>query len=123
MKQELIFIAIAAFLGMNIYHDGKYTKMIMGWKKQFKIAGLCMFLFFMYLFMKKYPNDYRNLLGHVNGMIKFLPIDKQSADMISPLFTSNNKAPPPVALKVSIAIFNSLLIIYCILLSKVNFKG
>ena len=88
MKQELIFIGIAAFLGMNIYHDGKYTKMLMGWKKHFKIAGLCIFLFFMYLFMKKHPNDYRNLLGHINGIIKFLPIDKQSADMISPLLNA-----------------------------------
>ena len=57
----------------------------MGWKKHFKIAGLCIFLFFMYLFMKKNPTEYRNLLGHINGIIKFLPIDKQSADMISPL--------------------------------------
>ena len=88
MKQELIFIAIAVFLGMNIYHDGKYTKLIMGWKKHFKIGAVCIFLFFMYLFMKKYPNDYRSLLGHVNGMIKYLPIDKQSSDMISPLLSA-----------------------------------
>ena len=88
MKQELIFIVIAAFLGMNIYHDGKYTKMIMGWKKHFKIGAVCIFLFFMYLFMKKYPNDYRSLLGHINGMIKYLPIDKQSSDMISPLLSA-----------------------------------
>jgi 5-methylcytosine-specific restriction enzyme A len=88
MKQELIFIAIAAFLGMNIYHDGKYTKLIMGWKKHFKIGAICIFLLGMYLFMKKYPNDYTSLLGHVNGMIKYLPIDKQSSDMISPLLSA-----------------------------------
>ena len=88
MKQELIFIAIAAFLGMNIYHDGKYTKLIMGWKKHFKIGAICIFLLGMYLFMKKYPNDYTSLLGHVNGMIKYLPIDKQSSDMISPLLNA-----------------------------------
>ena len=44
-------------------------------------------------------------------------------EIISPLFTSINNAPPPVASKVSIALFNSLLIINWILLSKVNFKG
>ena len=88
MKQELIFIAIAAFLGMNIYHDGKYTKLIMGWKKHFKIGAICIFLLGMYLFMKKHPNDYRSLLGHLNGMIKYLPIDKHSADMISPILNA-----------------------------------
>ena len=88
MKQELIFIVIAAFLGMNIYYDGKYTKLIMGWKKHFKIGAICIFLLCIYLFMKKHPNDYRSLLGHLNGMIKFLPIDKHSADMITPLLSA-----------------------------------
>ena len=87
MKQELIFIAIAAFLGMNIYHDGKYTKMIMGWKKHFKIISVCGFFLIMYLFMKKHPNDYVSLLTNVNGMIKYLPINKDSADLITPILS------------------------------------
>ena len=85
MKQELIFLGITGFIALNVYYDGKYTKMIMGWKKHFKIISVCGFFLIMYLFMKKHPNDYVSLLTNVNGMIKYLPIDKQSADMITPL--------------------------------------
>ena len=88
MKLELTMMALAAFIGFNIYHDGKYTKMIMGWKKHFKIISVVIFFFFMYLFMKKHPNDYTSMLTHVNGMIKYLPIDKQSADMITPFLSA-----------------------------------
>lgn len=88
MKLEIILIGITAFMAYNTYYDGKYTKMLFQWKKQFKIISIIVFFLFMYLFMKKHPNDYASMLKHVNGMIKFLPIDKHSADMISPILSA-----------------------------------
>jgi hypothetical protein len=49
MKFELIVIAITGFLIYNTYHDGKYTKILMSWKKYYQMAffaiagieGLC----------------------------------------------------------------------------------
>ena len=35
--------------------------------------------------MRKYPSDSRNLISHANGLIKYMPIDKEASDMLSPL--------------------------------------
>ena len=50
-------------------------------------------------------------------------LGSETKDKILPVFASINNAAAPVALKVLIELSNSLLIIYCMLLSKVNFKG
>ena len=39
-----------------------------------------------YVFMKKYPSDSKNLLTHANGMLKYMPIDKNTSDLITPFF-------------------------------------
>ena len=84
MKNELLLILITGFVVINIYHDGKYSKMIMKWKKHFQIGGVIFFALSVWIFLKKYPKESGNLAQHLNGMIKYAPIDKNSADIISP---------------------------------------
>ena len=43
MKNELLLILITGFVVINIYNDGKYSKMIMKWKKHFQIGGVIFF--------------------------------------------------------------------------------
>ena len=85
MKIELIIIAITIFFIVNTYSDGKYMKLVKSWKKYYQMAGIGFVGLSAYLFLKKYPNHSKSLLCHANGIIKYMPIDKESADLLQPL--------------------------------------
>ena len=86
MKLELVIFGVTAFLIANTYHDGKYTKMLQISKKYFKMATFAFVGFSLYLFIKKQPAESKGLLRHANNLIKYMPVDKATADLISPLF-------------------------------------
>lgn len=92
MKLELLIFGITAFLAYNTYYDGKYTKMIMKNKKYFQIAFFIFLGIIFYLLIKKNPARCKNILLHANNVVKYMPIDKSSMDMLSPIidFTTNN---------------------------------
>jgi hypothetical protein len=92
MKLEILIFGITAFLAYNTYHDGKYTKMIMKNKKYFQIAFFVFLGIIFYLLVKRNPARCKNLLLHANNVVKYMPIDKSSMDMLSPIidFTTNN---------------------------------
>jgi hypothetical protein len=85
MKLELLFIIITLFFAYNTYYDGKYTKMLFGYKKHFQIGVIIIIGLSLYLLLKKNPTGSKNLLLYTNNMIKFLPISKTSIDMFSPV--------------------------------------
>ena len=85
MKIELLIIGITIFFVLNIYHDGKYVKLVKSWKKYYQMAGIGFVGLSTYLFMKKYPSQSQNLVSHANGIIKYMPIDKEASDLLSPL--------------------------------------
>jgi hypothetical protein len=85
MKIELLVIAITAFFIFNTYSDGKYLKLLKSWKKYYQMAGIGFVGLSAYLFLKKHPDQSRSLLTHANGIIKYMPIDKESSDMLAPL--------------------------------------
>jgi cytochrome c1 len=43
--------------------------------------------------MKKYPSHSRSLFTHANDIIKYMPIDKEAGDLLSPLFKMDNIYP------------------------------
>jgi len=86
MKLEIIVLAVTGFLVANAYHDGKYTKYLQVNKKYFQMATYAFVGLSFYLFMKKHPSDSNNMLRYANGVVKHLPIDKNTADVITPLF-------------------------------------
>jgi len=92
MKLELLIFGITAFLAYNTYYDGKYTKMIMKNKKYFQIAFFVFLGIIFYLMVKRNPARCKNILLHANNVVKYMPIDKSSMDMLSPLidFTSTS---------------------------------
>jgi hypothetical protein len=45
----------------------------------------------MYLFMKKNPENSHNIMQHANEFIKYMPISRQSADILTPFFDMTNK--------------------------------
>ena len=84
MKVELLVIGITIFFILNTYRDGKYVKVVKSWKKYYQMAGIGFIGLSAYIFMRKYPSDSQNLLKHANGMIKYLPIDKDASDLLTP---------------------------------------
>jgi len=92
MKLELLIFGIAGFILYNIYHDGKYSKIFVSYKKYYQMGIVALFAISMYVMIKRNPGQTKNMLLCTNNMIKYMPIDKSSMDMISPIFdlTNNN---------------------------------
>jgi len=86
MKLELTIFGITGFLIYNSYHDGKYSKMIMGYKKYYNMAFIGFMALSLYLLLKRNPLQSKNMLLYANNMVKYMPIDKSTIDLISPIF-------------------------------------
>ena len=91
MRLELIIFGITGFLIYNAYYDGKYTKMLLAYKKYYKIIFISFAAICFYLMIKRNPMQTKNMLLYTNNMIKYMPIDKSSMDMISPIFDLSTK--------------------------------
>ena len=87
MKFELLIFGITAFFIANTYHDGKYVTIIKSWKKYYQMAGIAFTGISAYAFLKKYPTHSRSLFKHANGIIKYMPIDKDAGDLLSPMLS------------------------------------
>ena len=85
MKIELLILGITVFLMYNAYHDGKFLKKLLTYKKYYKIAMFGLLGIGIYLIIKRNPNDSRKILMNANNIVKYMPIDKSSLDMISPI--------------------------------------
>jgi len=91
MKTELLLLLGAGAYIMDIMHDGKYSKRLIHYKKHFKIATTLFVVFSLYIFLKKNPHESKSMMGHLNGMIRYLPIDKQSKDILSPFMAQEQR--------------------------------
>jgi len=94
MKLELFILGATAFLIYNAYHDGKYSKMFFSYKKYFQMGFLALLGISLYLLIKRDPLQCKKILLHANNVVKYMPIDKSSMDMLSPIvdFTSGADA-------------------------------
>jgi hypothetical protein len=92
-KFEFIIFIVTAALILNTYYDGKYFKIVESGnaRKYIKMATIGFFGLSMYLFMKKNPENSHNIMQHANEFIKYMPISRQSADMLTPFFDMTNK--------------------------------
>jgi len=95
MRIELIIIAITAFVMYNIYNDGKYSKWYLIWKKEIQMGIVGLIGLSLYLVVKRNPSQCKHILHHANNVVKYMPIDKSSMSIISPIldFTNSSAAP------------------------------
>ena len=93
MRFELLIFGLTAFFIANTYYDGKYIQIIKSWKKYYQMAGIGFAGLTAYVFMKKYPEHSRSLFTHANGIIKYLPIDKDAGDFLTPILKMSNDNP------------------------------
>ena len=93
MKFELLLLGITAFLVANVYHDGKYLKMVVSWKKYYQMALICFISLSFYMFVKRHPKNTGELIRHSNEFIKYMPMDREASSFITPIldFTSRSQ--------------------------------
>ena len=90
MKINFIIFLITAFLVANTYYDGKFTEFILQGKKYYKMATFAFVGLSIYLFVNKNPGETRNLITHATDLIKYMPVDSNTTDMLTPLFDFTN---------------------------------
>jgi hypothetical protein len=93
MKLELFIFGITAFLVFNTYYDGKYLKMFHSWQKEIKMSTFAFIGLSLYIYLKKNPGQSQVMMSHANDIIRYMPISRSSADMLSPFLDfANNKS-------------------------------
>lgn len=91
MKTEYIIFIITAFLIANTYYDGKFLKSLQSSQKYIKMATFAFVGLSIYLFSKKNPDQSRTMFMHANDIIKYMPVSKDTADVLSPFLDFTNK--------------------------------
>ena len=86
MRLEIIILAVTSFLIYNSYYDGKYTRLLLSYKKYYKMIFILFVALCLYLMLKRDPQQSKNLLLYTNNLIKYMPIDRSSIDMLTPIF-------------------------------------
>jgi len=85
MRIEIMLFIVAGLIIANIYTDGKYLKMAMGWKKYYQMIGVAVGAFVLYILIKKNPLYAKNILMTSNDYLKYLPVDRNTSSFISPI--------------------------------------
>ena len=91
MRIEILIFIIAAFLMANIYTDGKYLKMLQSGKKYYQMAGVAFGALMIYILLKRNPMRAQDIVSTTNDYIKYLPIDKSTSSIISPILDFTSK--------------------------------
>ena len=88
MKMEKMVLLVGGFLLIDKYHDGKYSRMFKASynHKYYQMALIAFLVMSFYLFLKKNPYEGQNILSHANTMIKYMPIEKNTQDVLTPIF-------------------------------------
>ena len=95
IKVEYIVFIITAVLIANTYYDGRLMKMFQSNQKLIKMATFGFVGLSLFLFLRRNPENSRQLLFHANDIIKYMPISKGTADMITPFFDFTKGVPTP----------------------------
>lgn len=93
MKLELLILAVTLFFIYDTYYDGKYRKLLLSWKKYYQMIFFGILGLGIYLLLKRNPSQGKNMLLYANNVVKYMPIDKSSLELFSPIidFTTNKE--------------------------------
>lgn len=94
VKTEYIVFIITAVLIVNTYYDGHLIKMFQSNQKWIKMATFGFVGLSLFMFLRRNPENSRQLFYHANDIIKYMPISKGTADMITPFFDMTGVPPP-----------------------------
>ena len=87
--EKWIFI-ITVFLMVDTYYDRKYTQWLLTGKKYYKMLTYGMIGLSLYVFIRKHPNESRSMMTNAADIVKYLPIDNNTTDLLTPIFDFTN---------------------------------
>jgi 5-methylcytosine-specific restriction endonuclease McrA len=85
MRIELVVLLIAGLVAFNIYTEGKYTKMVMGYKKYWQIAAVVFGAVVLCWMLRRDPSKARDMLESTQSYLKYMPIDSRTSGFLSPI--------------------------------------
>ena len=91
MRIEIILFLITAAIIANVYTEGKLLKKAFTFKKYYQMAGIALAALFLYYVLKKNPLNAQKILATSSDYIKYLPIDKNTTSMLSPILDFTSK--------------------------------
>ena len=91
MRIEIFIFIVTALLMGNLYTDGKYLKMVFKFKKYYQMIGIAIGGLIFYYLIKKNPLSMGSMLTTTNDYLKYMPIDKNTASIISPILDFTSK--------------------------------
>lgn len=92
MRLELFIFLLTSFFVYNTYHDGKYTKLLLSFKKYYQMFFFVALGIGIYLLLKKSPAKGKHMLQYANNIVKYMPIDKSAMGMITPIFDFTSRS-------------------------------
>jgi 5-methylcytosine-specific restriction endonuclease McrA len=92
MRIEIWILLATAFFVYDTYHEGKYLKMLMSYKKYYTMMFYAVVGIGIVLLMKRNPSNCKQLLSNANNLVKYMPIDKSSMALFSPIFDLTNNS-------------------------------
>jgi 5-methylcytosine-specific restriction endonuclease McrA len=91
MRIELLILLAAGLLMANVYTEGKYLKKMLSFKKYYKMAGIAFGALMIYILFKKNPLRAQQMISTTNDYIKYLPLDRGTSNLISPILDFTSK--------------------------------
>lgn len=91
MRIELVVFLITAALIFNIHTDGKYLQLLQSNKKYVQMGAIALGGLMVYVLLKKFPDRAQNIIRSSNEYLKYLPVDGQTASMLSPILDFTSK--------------------------------
>ena len=89
-----MIVGITLFFIADTYYDGRYSQMIMGWKKYYKIAMIGFAGLSVWTFIRKHPQESSSTFGILSDLVKQMPIDTAAGDILTPIFDFRHLSRP-----------------------------
>jgi len=93
MRIEIAILLVTGLLIYDTYHDGKYRKLLISFKKYYQMVFFGILGIGIYLILKRNPTQGKQILHYANNVVKYMPIDKSAIDMITPIFDFTSSEP------------------------------
>ena len=85
MRLEIVLALVTGLVVANIYTDGYVYRKVLSYRKYYEMAGVVGVALFMYFVIRKNPADSRKILMSTNEYVKYLPVDRHTTDMLTPI--------------------------------------
>ena len=85
MRSEIVIGAIAIAAMANTYTEGALLRRALAAKKYYQMAGIAIGACFIFYMLKHNPLRARELISSSGEYMKYLPVDRNAVDMLSPI--------------------------------------